>query len=209
MTALDLPATTRAAGPGPASTSGPASGSATGSAPTPGAGAAPRRAVTSDAGAWRRLATFLAFPPAGLLAVETVGAADTPPRALLAGAVAGLVIGAVEALVLRRGLRWALMTAAGLAAGLAAGVALTGGGTGPGDLAILGLLSGAGIGTARRAAGGTWRAVAVLAAAWPLGWLTTWAIGVDVERGYAVPGASGALVIALISLALLRTDGGR
>jgi hypothetical protein len=34
----------------------------------------PSRPATSGASALRRLLTFLAFPPAGLLAVETVGA---------------------------------------------------------------------------------------------------------------------------------------
>src|SRR4051812_26305724 len=131
MTALDLTASGIASASAPASGASPrrdaASASGIASASAPASGASPRRDAASAPGGWRRLATFLAFPPAGLLAVEPVGAADPPPRALLAGAVAGLVIGAVEALVLRRGLRWALMTAAGLAAGLAAGVALTGG----------------------------------------------------------------------------------
>lgn len=35
--------------------------------------------------------------------------------------------------------------------------------------------------------------------AWPLGWTVTWAVGVDVERGYTVFGASGALVFAAIT----------
>jgi hypothetical protein len=39
----------------------------------------------------------------------------------------------------------------------------------------------------------------VVAFAWPLGWTVTWAIGVDVERVYAVFGSSGALVFAAIT----------
>jgi hypothetical protein len=35
--------------------------------------------------------------------------------------------------------------------------------------------------------------------AWPVGWTVTWAIGVDVERGYAVFGSAGALVFAAIT----------
>ena len=35
----------------------------------------------------------------------------------------------------------------------------------------------------------------MVSGSWGLGWLTTWAIGVDVERGYAVFGSSGAVVV--------------
>jgi hypothetical protein len=44
----------------------------------------------------------------------------------------------------------------------------------------------------------------VVAIAWPLGSAVTWTTGVDVERGYYVLGASGALVFAaLTGLAML------
>ena len=50
----------------------------------------------------------------------------------------------------------------------------------------------------------------VVAIAWPLGWTVTWAAGVDVERGYYVFGASGALVFAaLTGLAMLLMLRGR
>jgi hypothetical protein len=43
-----------------------------------------------------------------------------------------------------------------------------------------------------------------------LGWTVTWATGVDVERGYYVFGASGALVFAAITgLAMLLMLRGR
>jgi hypothetical protein len=38
-----------------------------------------------------------------------------------------------------------------------------------------------------------------VALAWPLGWMVTWAVGVDVERGYAVFGSTGALVLTAIT----------
>ena len=45
----------------------------------------------------------------------------------------------------------------------------------------------------------------VVALAWPVGWTVTWAFGIDVERGYYVFGASGALVFAAITgMAMLR-----
>ena len=50
----------------------------------------------------------------------------------------------------------------------------------------------------------------VVAIAWPLGWAVTWAAGVDVERGYYVFGASGALVFAVLTgLAMLLMLRGR
>ena len=50
----------------------------------------------------------------------------------------------------------------------------------------------------------------VVAIAWPLGWTVTWAFGIDVERGYYMFGASGALVFAAITgLAMLLMLRGR
>ena len=37
----------------------------------------------------------------------------------------------------------------------------------------------------------------VVAVAWPLGWTVTWAVGVDVERGYAIFGSTGALAFVV------------
>jgi hypothetical protein len=49
-----------------------------------------------------------------------------------------------------------------------------------------------------------------VAVAWPIGWTVTWAVGVDVERGYAVFGSTGALVFATITgLAMLLILRGR
>jgi hypothetical protein len=50
----------------------------------------------------------------------------------------------------------------------------------------------------------------VVAIAWPVGWTVTWAFGIDVERGYFVFGASGALVFAAVTgLAMLLMLRGR
>ena len=42
------------------------------------------------------------------------------------------------------------------------------------------------------------------AAAWSLGWLATWAMIVDIERGYAVFGSSGAIMVTLLTGLALR-----
>lgn len=151
---------------------------------------------------------FLGFPLGGLLAALTVGPIDGPLSAALAGAMAGLVIGTAQFLVLRRrpgiGPVWIFATALGLAAGDALGVAVTGAGTSLGALIVTGTAAGACVGAAqwtllrRRGATASWW-LPVVALAWPIGWTVTWAIEVDVERGYAVFGASGALVFAAIT----------
>jgi MFS-type transporter involved in bile tolerance (Atg22 family) len=105
----------------------------------------------------------------------------------------------------RRPLPLGLVSAAGLAASLALGGALVGWSTTPGALAAQGLVSGAVVGAAQwpvlAGALGSRAAVWPLltSAAWALGWLTTEAIGVDVERQYAVFGASGALVATALT----------
>ena len=157
--------------------------------------------------------TFLGFPLGGLLAFVTVGSVDGAASGALAGALAGAVIGGSQWLVLRRylsmGVAWVLATASGVAIGDTVGALLTGAGTGIGDLLINGLVTGAAVGflqwvllRGRIRAANLW--VPVVAATWPIGWTVTWAVGVDVERGYAVFGSTGALAfVAITGVAML------
>lgn len=155
--------------------------------------------------ALRWAATALAFPVGGLLA-RLPGPVDSPAAALLAGAVAGGVLGLAQGLALgRRTPPLVLSSAAGLAAGLALGGALVGWSTTPGALAAQGLVSGAAVGAAQwpvlagvlGSRAGGWPVLT--AAAWALGWLATEAVGVDVERQYAVFGAAGAVVATALT----------
>jgi hypothetical protein len=159
---------------------------------------------------WWMLA-FLGFPIGGLLAIVLVGSVDGALSGALGGALAGAVIGAAQWLVLRRyprlrvGPEWILATALGLAIGDSLGALLTGAGTGLGALLITGLATGVAVGLLqwglvlrdRLALASLWPPV--VAIAWPLGWTITWAAGIDVESGYYVFGASGALVFAAIT----------
>jgi hypothetical protein len=126
----------------------------------------------------------------------------------LGGALAGAVIGAAQWLALRRYMRvgpeWILATALGVAIGDAFGALLTGAGTGIGALLITGLATSVAVGLLQ------WRFLPgrlllarlwapVVAIAWPVGWTVTWSVGVDVERGYAVFGSTGALVFAALT----------
>ena len=160
--------------------------------------------------AW--LATLLAFPIAGLAARAVAGPVNQLWRATLAGAVSGAVIGAAQWLALRRigvDARWIVATAAGLAVGLGLGFAIFKYGDTVGDLAIIGAVSGLGIGIAQwwllRGVVGdlAWLWVPATAAAWALGWTVTTAIGVDPDDRWANPGLSGAATITLLLGALL------
>jgi hypothetical protein len=174
-------------------------------------------------GGWRFflwcMLTFLGFPLGGFLALLLVGSVEGVLSGALAGALAGAVIGAAQWLVLRRYLKvgpgWILATALGVAIGDGVGALLTGAGTGIGALLITGLATGVAVGLLQWAllrasvrAAFPW--APVMAVAWPVGWAVTWAAGVDVERGYYVFGASGALVFAAVTgLAMLLMLRGR
>jgi hypothetical protein len=174
-------------------------------------------------GAWRFflwwMLAFLGFPLGGLLALVMVGSVDGVASGALGGALAGAVIGAAQWLVLGRYLRvgpeWIAATALGVAIGDALGALLTGAGTGLGALLITGLATGVALGLlqwrllrGRVLLAGLWPTV--VAIAWPVGWTVTWAAGIDVERGYYVFGASGALVFAAVTgLAMLLILRGR
>jgi hypothetical protein len=162
---------------------------------------------------WRRwLPTFLAFPPAGLLVVETVGSIDGPLPAAAGGALAGVIIGAAQWLALRShgiGRRWIASTGAAMAVGSALAAVVTGAGTELQDLIAAGAITGAAVGAAQaRLLGPDARTMAFWTAAggaaWALGWLPTWSIGVDVERAYIVFGASGALLATVLTGLALR-----
>jgi hypothetical protein len=168
---------------------------------------------------WWMLA-FLAFPLGGWLAFVLVGSVDGALSGALGGALAGAVIGTAQWSALRGHLRvgpgWILATALGVAIGDAVGALLTGAGTNLGALIVTGLATGVAVGLlqwglalrGRVVLAGLW--APVVAVAWPLGWTAPWAIGVDVERGYYVFGASGALVFAaLTGLAMLLMLRGR
>jgi hypothetical protein len=176
------------------------------------------------AGGWRFflwwILAFLGFPLGGELALLVVGPVEGAVSGALGGALAGAVIGVAQWLVLRRYLRvgpvWVLATALGVAIGDTLGALLTGASTGIGALLITGLVTGVAVGLlqwgvflrGRLLLARLWAPVVTIA--WPVGWTVTWAFGIDVERGYYVFGASGALVFAAITgLAMLLMLRGR
>ena len=157
----------------------------------------------------RWLPTFLAFPIGGYIAVQTIGSLDDSGTAAAGGLIAGAVIGAGQWLALRSrgiGRRWIGYTAAAMAVGSAISVAVTNAGTERADVMLAGLITGGLVGAAQSTllprSAALWTVVS--AAGWALAWLTTSAVIVDIERGYAVFGSSGALLLTVLTGLTLR-----
>jgi hypothetical protein len=161
----------------------------------------------------RWLPTFLAFPLGGWLAYGIVGSLDDPISAAAGGLLAGAVIGAGQWLALRAhgiGRRWIAYTAAAMAGGSALGAAVTGAGTELADVMLLGLIGGAAVGAAqspllargRRTSAAWW--TGVTAGSWSLGWLASAGV-IDTADGFYVFGASGALLVTVLTGLLVRS----
>ena len=156
-------------------------------------------------------ATLLAFPLAGLAARGLAGPVDSLWAAVFAGVVAGVVIGVAQWLALRRmgaDVRWIAATAVGLAVGLGLGYAIFGYGDSVGDLAVIGAVTGLGIGTAqwwllRGLVDGSLVWIPATGVAWALGWTVTTAIGVNPDDRWANPGLSGAATLTVLLGAVL------
>ncbi len=156
--------------------------------------------------------TFVGFIAGGALALAITGPVDALPAAISGGALAGAVIGAGQWLALRGRLPhsawWIPATAIGQAVGLAAGAALVGYQTGFQDLAVQGVVTGLGVGLLpalvlrQHLATWYWRAIA-MPPLWALGWIVTTAAGVGVDQQFTNFGATGAIVVTVLSGLLL------
>ena len=160
----------------------------------------------------RWIPTFLAFPLAGWIAIETIGSSEEPLSAVLGGLAVGAAIGAAQWLALRAAgvsHRWIGRTAVASAAGAALAAVATGAGTDVGDLVMTGVITGAAVGAAQgpllgRGARAAAAWTAATSAAWGLGWLVTSQVIVDAERGFHVFGSSGALTATVLTGLALR-----
>src|SRR5918994_3969432 len=158
------------------------------------------------------IAILVSFPVGGFIADLVVDGVDSVGAALLAGLIAGTIIGAAEWFAPRRWISWLwiVATSVGMAAGLTAGAALADYGIGRGDLALMGALTGLGVGlfqalvfARHRISGALWWAVAN-PPAWALGWLvTSYVITRNVDERWPNFGASGALVFGLLTWLVL------
>ena len=157
----------------------------------------------------RWMISFAGFPLGGFLAMILTGPVDSTTSALAGGIVTGAVLGLVQAWALRLDrsqlTAWTLATALGLAAGLTLGASIVDFGTGMGDLAVQGAVTGAAVGLAQavvlRSRTG---AVALawpmyLAATYALGWVITTAGGIAVEDQFTTFGSFGALTVTVLT----------
>jgi hypothetical protein len=157
------------------------------------------------------VAIVVGIPIGGYAANIIVGKIDTVGTALIGGLIAGAIIGAAQWLALKSFVPWAwiVATSVGMAAGLTAGAAFVDYGITRGDLVLMGAVTGLAVGglqaflLARRGSGAIWWA-AVNPPAWALAWfVTTFVIAKNVKEHFAVFGASGALVFALLTWLVL------
>jgi hypothetical protein len=155
---------------------------------------------------------LIGFPIGGLLADLVVDGVDSVGAAIGAGLIAGAIIGAAEWFALRRWVSWLWIpaTSAGMAVGLAAGAAIVDYGISRGDLALMGAVTGAGVGLLQalvlargRVPGAFWWAVAN-PPVWAVGWfVTSYVITRNIDDRWPNFGASGALVFGLLTWPLL------
>ena len=159
---------------------------------------------------WSWVAVWLAFPVAGYIGWAVGGRVDAVDHALIGGALTGAGLAAVQWWAAKGALgnpaAWIIVSAVAYGTGLAAGAALVGWDTDVGSLMVMGLVSGAVLGSAQGVAlaqqghvrlGTAWGlAMPVL---FTLGWAVATAIGVSVDDQFTVFGASGALLFMLLS----------
>jgi hypothetical protein len=161
---------------------------------------------------------LVGFPIGGYIADLVVDGVDSVGAAIAAGLIAGAIIGAAEWFALRRRVSWLWIpaTTAGMAVGLAAGAALVDYGIGRGDLALMGAVTGIGVGVMQalvlarhQVPGASWWAIAN-SPGWALGWfVSSYVIARNIGERFPVFGASGALVFGLLTwmvLAILFRD---
>jgi hypothetical protein len=160
----------------------------------------------------RWMISFLGFPIGGLAAWLLTGPVIDPTSAVTGGLLTGAVLGAAQAWALRADRRqilgWILATAVGMSLGLTVAASLVGFSTTLTDLAIQGAVSGTAVGLAQALV--LWHRTGPLALAWPAylgaswaaGWTVTTLAGIGVEEQFTVFGASGALVVALLTSVL-------
>jgi hypothetical protein len=153
---------------------------------------------------WARwMGTIIGFPVAGEVAHLVVGSVDGTGRAVAGGLLGGALLGGIQALVggmapeVRA--RWAAATAIGFGVGLAVGAGVVDFRTDAASLAVMGAVTGAGVGLAQ-AASIPMRLVdrVTWAVAAPVTWAAAWAITsqviADADEQFIVFGLSGALV---------------
>ena len=158
------------------------------------------------------LAILLGFPIGGGIADLVINGVDSVGTAIVGGLIAGAIIGAAEWFALRQWVSWLWIpaTSVGMAAGLAAGAAIVDYGISRGDVVVIGVATGVGVGVLQalvlarhRISGALWWAIAN-PPLWGLAWLvTSYVITTNVKEQFTNFGGSGAIVFGLVTWLLL------
>jgi hypothetical protein len=158
------------------------------------------------------LSILIGFPIGGYVADVVVDGVDSVGAAIVAGLIAGAIIGAAEWFALRPWVSWLWIpaTTAGMAVGLAAGAALVDYGINRVDLALMGAVTGVGVGVMQalvlarhQIPGALWWVVAN-PPGWALGWfVSSYVIARNIDERFPIFGASGAVVFGLLTWLLL------
>ncbi|GAA1992115.1 hypothetical protein [Microbacterium pumilum] len=159
----------------------------------------------------RWIPTFLAFPLAGLLATLVAGPSRSPLTALAVGAIVGAVVGGAQWLALGRLVdwRWAVGTLGAVAVSSAISMFVVGPPVTTVAGMVTGLITGVAVGAAQAPVlrrgwriGLVW--TATVGVSWAAAWGITSVVIVDLDRGHAVFGSSGALVATIVTGVVLR-----
>jgi hypothetical protein len=166
-------------------------------------------------GLWKWPVTvLLSFPIGGYAADLAVNGVDSMGAALAEGLIAGVIVGAAGWFALRRWVSWLWIpaTCAGLAVGLTAGAALVDYGLDRGDLALMGAVTGLGVGALQglvlvqaghRPSSAVWWAIAN-PPTWALAWVvTSFVIARNIGERFPIFGASGCIVFGLATWGVL------
>jgi hypothetical protein len=158
------------------------------------------------------VAILLGFPIGGLIADLVINGVDSVGTAIIGGLIAGAIIGVAEWFALRQWVSWLWIpaTSVGMAAGLTAGAAIVDYGISRGDVVVIGVATGVGVGVLQalvlarhRISGALWWAVAN-PPIWGLGWLvTSYVITTNVKEQFTNFGGSGAIVFGLVTWLIL------
>jgi len=158
------------------------------------------------------LSILIGIPIGGYVADVVVDGVDSVGAAITAGLIAGGIIGTAQWFALRRWVSWLWIpaTTTGMALGLAVGAALVDYGINRGDLALMGAVTGIGVGVMQalvlarqRISGAIWWAIAN-PPGWALAWVvSSYVIARNIAERFPIFGASGALVFGMLTWLLL------
>ncbi|MDQ0194169.1 hypothetical protein [Paenibacillus wynnii] len=162
---------------------------------------------------YKWMLTFFGFPLGGLISYLIVGSVMDVRSSALSGLIVGLVVGAAQWFVLRKAIPlsywWILNSGVGVALGLYLGTVIIGTGIDSSELILRGGITGFCLGMMQWFLlkqhvrfSGVW--IIAIPIFWALGWFTTKEVGIDLSKGWAVFGASGAIVFTILTYLVLR-----